>query len=820
MTRPTSASSRDRAAGVGLLVILAGIVLNPLSMGVLLAADGRFDSGRVNSAIVVFQVLCIGFGVWLLLRGRLPRSLRTVLGAAASLAVLVGGYASGVVAYRIAVSEEWIQPRVRTLAELQDWLVAGDVTLSRTLLDQAEAGLERATRAQDDRRIVRMRQAVAEQLLRHGDNARAIELLDAAHEQAVATAQPEDLILGIRRALGIAHLRSGEVEHCIHHHNPERCLFPIRGSGVWTDVAGAQRAIEHFEACLSGDPDDHGARWLLNLAHMAAGSYAEAQGQPFVIPSDVIESSASVARFHDIAGELGLDTFNLLGGAVMDDIDNDGLLDIVTSSYHPADPMRYFHNDGDGGFSDWSDKAGLSGQLGGFNLAQADYDNDGLVDILVLRGGWAGRRSGRQRNSLLRQNPDGTFFDTTDEAGLGDRAYPCQAAVWSDLDNDGDLDLYVGNEEYSCELFSNNGDGTFTEIARRAGVADRGYAKGVDCGDYDNDGDQDIYVSNYGQLNRLYRNNGDGTFTDVAVAAGVTGVTEPGRERTPGTEHALEFFTFTSWFFDFDNDGWLDLFVGGYNSDLDNVTADYLGLAAKGARLRLFRNNGKGAFEDVSEEMGIFDIRRPMGANYGDVNNDGFLDIYLGTGSPQFEFLVPNRLYLNVEGRAFVDATTPAGVGQLQKGHAIAFGDLDNDGDQDIFAQMGGFYPADAFHNALFENPGHGNHWLTVRLVGKRSNRSAIGARIAVVTAGAQGQRTVRAVVNSGASFGASSLQQEIGLGAADRIVSLEVEWPASGTRQQFDAIAMDQFIEITEGDDQVRVLERPSIKLAGESPK
>ena len=146
----------------------------------------------------------------------------------------------------------------------------------------------------------------------------------------------------------------------------------------------------------------------------------------------------------------------------MDDFDNDGFLDIITSTYDWHDPMPilYYHNNGDGTFSEWSAKAKLTKQPGGFNLVQADYNNDGLLDLLVLRGAWLGPKFGRQRNSLLKQNPDGTFTDVTKESGLGDTAYPCLAAAWADYDNDGDLDLYIGNERFSSQLFRNNGDGS------------------------------------------------------------------------------------------------------------------------------------------------------------------------------------------------------------------------------------------------------------------------------------------------------------------------------------------------------------------------
>jgi hypothetical protein len=190
----------------------------------------------------------------------------------------------------------------------------------------------------------------------------------------------------------------------------------------------------------------------------------------------------------------------------------------------------------------------------------------------------------------------------------------------------------------------------------------------------------------------------------------------------------------------------------------------------------------------------------PMGSNFGDINYDGFPDFYLGTGRPNYRAFVPNMLYLNQAGERFVDITTAANVGHLQKGHGVAFADFDHDGDQDIFIQMGGALPGDAFHNALFENPGFGNRWIVIRLEGVQSNRSAIGARIRVDFVEAGKNRSVFKWVGSGGSFGANPLRQEIGLGRAERIDKLEVYWPMTDTRQVFENLPVNQALVIVEG--------------------
>jgi hypothetical protein len=187
-----------------------------------------------------------------------------------------------------------------------------------------------------------------------------------------------------------------------------------------------------------------------------------------------------------------------------------------------------------------------------------------------------------------------------------------------------------------------------------------------------------------------------------------------------------------------------------------------------------------------------------MGSNFADFDNDGFLDFYLGTGDPDIAKLVPNRMFKNVGGKRFAEITTTSGTGHLQKGHGVACGDWDRDGNVDLFEELGGAAPGDRYHNVLFQNPGQGNNWLTVKLIGKKTNRSAIGARIKVVTRGEK-PLTVHRHVSSGSSFGSNPLQQTIGLGKAAAVARLEISWPTSGTTQVFEDVAVNQALEITE---------------------
>lgn len=740
------------------------------------------------------------------------------------------------------------------LSGLCESLGEGDnIFYGKSVITSLERRLETE---KDPTRRLELQGRLAWESLRLDRVTQAQALIAEALAKAETTEQPASVNDQLAYVSALIELQSAEDRNCVENHSEGSCILPIAPSAQHVQPQYIRRAGDILQQLLDSlapelrqqSPLAIQATWLLNVSRMLSGEHPEGVPESLRAPSLSATTEVQLPRWRNIAPALGIDAFDLAGGAVMDDFDGDGLLDVITSTQDPCSGMKAFRNDGEGGFEDVSQAWNLHGQVGGLNLVHADYDGDGQLDLLVLRGAWMGSE-GQIRNSLLRNDiaGSGRFIDVTHDAGVADPARPTQTAAWADYDGDGDLDLYVANEtrlripytsllfidvlpmamlmpqtdphvgldfaslfrmfhneelSYPSQLFRNNGDGTFTDVAEQAGVTNMGFSKGCSWGDYDNDGDPDLFISNIGP-NRLYGNNGDGTFTDLAAELGVV-------------EPALA--SFATWFFDYDNDGDLDLFVADYSVAPDVVTASYLGAESTLSHAVLYRNDG-GTFEDVSEAAGLTRPLLPMGANYGDIDNDGWLDIYLGTGTPDLDVLMPSVLLRNDAKGGYEDLSLATGMAHLQKGHGIAFGDLDNDGDQDVLAQMGGAYPSDAFGNALFENPTEGQSWITLRLEGKAANRFGVGARVELRVRERDGVRQIHGLVGSGGSFGSSSMQQELGLGNADGIESVTVRWPGSGLVQTFDEVQMNRILRIVEGDEEPIVVEAAPISMSTDHP-
>ena len=377
----------------------------------------------------------------------------------------------------------------------------------------------------------------------------------------------------------------------------------------------------------------------------------------------------------------------------------------------------------------------------------------------------------------------------------------------ADLNNDGLPEIFFTANMESDKLYLNKGNMQFEDISKVAGIdLSNEWSTGVNFADVNGDGWQDIYVST-GVLNQqqdfLFKNNGldesgQLTFTDVTKEAGL------------GGNHS----TFSTWFWDYNNDGWLDIFAASYfrsntkGDIITDVAKEYLGMEHGAEKGFLYENQRDGTFKNVSSEVNLDKILYSMGANFGDLDNDGFLDIYLGTGNIGLNTVLPNKMYRNNEGKSFQDVTTAGGFGNIQKGHGVAFADLDNDGDQDVLISMGGAFEGDIYQNTFYENPHdalpNSNNWIKIQLRGDVSNRFGIGSRLEIEIEENRQLRKVYKDVNSGGSFGSSPITQHIGIGSAERVKSLTITWNGNETVQRIQNLDANNTYLIQEGDDEI----------------
>jgi hypothetical protein len=311
--------------------------------------------------------------------------------------------------------------------------------------------------------------------------------------------------------------------------------------------------------------------------------------------------------------------------------------------------------------------------------------------------------------------------------------------------------------------------------------------------DVNNDRFPDIYFSSQGQGNYLFINEGTGGKAQFTLAPSSTVVHEPSK-------------SFPCWNFDFDNDGHEDLFVSGYTNDGTPATHWMMSRMGKPDRTllpKLYHNSGNLVFEEVGFQMGLDEVAFTMGCNFGDINSDGYLDFYLATGNPQYQSIVPNKMYLNIEGERFADVSYSGGFANIQKGHGVSFGDLDHDGDEDLYVVIGGAVDGDAFYNCLFENPNeHRHHWIVLTLEGVAANKPAIGARVEVSVKENGKIRSIHRTVTSGASFGGNSLALEIGLRKAEQIEKVKIHWPCRDCpAEEISGVAINKAYHIVQGE-------------------
>jgi hypothetical protein len=512
-------------------------------------------------------------------------------------------------------------------------------------------------------------------------------------------------------------------------------------------------------------------------------------------------------------------------GCVWFDYNNDGYVDLyivngstIANLLNPQsakDPPRnyLFRNNGDGTFTDVTRRAHVEGTGWGNGAVAADYNNDGFVDLFVYNFG---------KNTLYRNNGDGTFTDVTAQAGVAGNNIWSGGAAFGDYDNDGHLDLYVSGyidfdirhppdrARFNCEfrgkpvlacgprglkgapdtLYRNNGDGTFTDVTAKAGVTDKGpyYGFAVAIEDLDGDGWPDIVVLNDSNPNYFYHNKGDGTFEEIGATSGIAYNGEGVEQSAMGLAVG-----------DIDNDGWMDLFVTTFADD--NYT--------------LFHNDGKGVFEDISYPSGLGEPTIPFlgwATFFLDYNNDGWKDLFCVNGHvyPEADRLFRDvgyrqhpQLFRNLGTRKFREVTQDVGLGALQlPGRGGAIGDYDNDGDVDICIINIDERPV------LLRNEG-GNaagHWLQVKTVGTKSNRDGIGALVKVVAANLNQYDRVR---TGGSFLSSNDLRLHFGLGERQEVDLVEVRWP-SGIVDRLTHVSANQALVIQEGKGQVRSPYRP----------
>jgi tetratricopeptide (TPR) repeat protein len=498
--------------------------------------------------------------------------------------------------------------------------------------------------------------------------------------------------------------------------------------------------------------------------------------------------------FEEIAHAVGIDRLNGNGTCAWGDIDNDGDYDLIVAGSGTF--VGVYRNEG-GKFVDATNDAGLKGIPSGYSLNLVDYDNDGWLDLFIAMNGWNGPMP-----DFLFHNERGKFVDVSKKSGAADPGSGF-VSVWGDLDNDGWIDLVVANgvlkDGSVPQIYRNNRNGTFANVTKAAGLDEPPLygAIGAALGDYDKDGRLDILINGRDTApNRLYHNDGNLRFSEVARKAGVVQPPHNG---------------FVCFFFDYDNDGWPDILttsLAPWEVTVEGLKKGYAPASARAVHpdaSRLFRNNGNGTFTDATFDSKLYFPTGTMGAGVADLDNDGYLDVYLGTGDPQISRLEPNRLFRNLGNRTFGDVTTYVGFARPgNKGHGVGFVDIDEDGDLDIFAQLGGHYPGDHVRNAFYRNlKANRNHWLEVELRGVKSNRFAVGAQITLKAGTLLAYREVKGSEGFGST---SPFRQHFGLGGNAKIDSIEIRWP-SGTTHRFTDLEANRIISLKEDEPSWRVL-------------
>ncbi len=536
------------------------------------------------------------------------------------------------------------------------------------------------------------------------------------------------------------------------------------------------------------EPEPLEPRWNLELATRRAGDSPERLPDRYRL--DLPDRGApSPVRFEEVSAEVGIERWSRGRGSAWADFDGDGDLDLLSLGIR--DPHALYRNrlreDGRAVFEPAAAETGLLDSRGGWSGLFFDFDRDGDPDLHVTRDGW----DGRDGNSFYR-NEGGAFREVTAAVGL---AGPLDAftAAAADVNRDGWLDLYVANGVGTPGGSPNRlflgAPGGFVERGEAFGVADHGRSVGSAFGDYDQDGWPDLLVANFFGGPELYRNLNGAGFENVTAAAGLEAPVE----------------AFVGFFFDTDNDGWLDIFVVGFTPDMETALQSQVeGRAVhEGSRLALYRNDRDGTFTDVTEAAGLSWNLGAMAAAFGDVDNDGWLDLFIGAGAPPMERLEPNRLFRNLGDGTFADVSEAAGLADLGKGHGAAFADYDEDGDLDLFVPIGGAFPGDRQRSALYRNDAAqqpaANHWLQLRLHASTLHPDAAGAQVRLrVTAEDDAAVQLRELAIGGGFGITPSPILQFGLGPHAAAAEISIRWPG-GARRVLRDVPANQRLEVRE---------------------
>lgn len=622
---------------------------------------------------------------------------------------------------------------------------------------------------------------------------RTSELIEHASERSKLS---NGLPIQHLRLLGLAYFHRWD---CVRAKKTEDCIFPLGGGD--RDV---ERAMSIFDRILSEYSNDLSLRWLWNLGSLSMNR--NERPDRWGLDNLLEKESERTKKYSQTASRKGLARPSKRGGVILEDFTGNDRLDIVTSSRSYRQSLEFYVNQGDGEFERRTKKAGLEEFVGGINITQTDYNNDGNPDIYITRGGSIAQET--FTNSLLRNNGDGTFTDVTYDANL-DGEFRSQVAAWADVNKNGYLDLFVGNEATKgfesarSRLYLNQGDGTFEEVSGAAGVDVNGVVRGADWGDVNNDGFPDLYVSLRNSPNKLFLNRSDTgdsrpVFRDITGRAGVEGPVE----------------SRLTWFWDVNNDGRQDLFVGVHpftdQKIAHDFAASYLEERETPERSYVYINEGNMKFKKMKSEDRPSRSFYVQGGNYGDVNLDGYPDLYLGVGVDRSEVsFAPNGLYVNENGNSFSNITLGAGVGHVGQTGGVALADLENNGAMDIYAVMGGVFNVSEYKNVLFESSESGHEWIGLEVIGEETNRPGVGTRIEVDVKTDDGNvRTIHQTVDNGGSYGANPYRQFVGLGDAEAVKALRIEWPVGDPKKQtFQSVKMNKHYQIKQGASNLDVL-------------